>query len=547
MSQMTDRPVAGQIEERTAELSLEGRRIRSRVPFGVESRDLGGFTEVIQPGALQGADLSDCVARIEHAGLPLARFPTTLTIDRSDGSWSFEPPQSRQDVVEAVERGDLRASSFRMVVARDRWRGTTRHVESIEALWDVSLVALPAYRAAKVEYRSREAPMADEADSTITLEPPSDVAGDPQEATEDRAGPEPLPEPPGGDSGTPAASEEVLHGEVVGSEIVIRRRGGVLRVEDRHVEGIGEVRVMSELAAGLQRVPAGESRSLTDSISIAPTIVGQVLFDKLRATAVMLKTGLNTMPINGKSETWPTISGDIAPTTVAEGAPITPADVTFGSITATPKKIASLSQLSNEVIDDSSPAVVGVLNDHLIKVFALKVDQQLLEGSGVGTDVKGLKNVTGTQPFVAATNGTAVTFDILMNAVALLDGLSIPRERLAVVGHVRNRATLTQLRSVANGEYLMSSALAAMGMSASQFFWTSQLSTNETTGTSNATNSIYIFDTSQVVFVPRTSLQVVLDRSRLFNSDQSELRGIQRCDLIVPQPSAVVHVTGFTS
>jgi len=38
-----------------------------------------------------------------------------------------------------------------------------------------------------------------------------------------------------------------------------------------------------------------------------------------------------------------------------------------------------------------------------------------------------------------------------------------------------------------------------------------------------------------------------LDRSRLFNSDQSELRGIQRCDLIVPQPSAVVHVTGFTS
>src|SRR6516165_9456080 len=176
MSQMTDRPVAGQIEERTAELSLEGRRIRSRVPFGVESRDLGGFTEVIQPGALQGADLSDCVARIEHAGLPLARFPTTLTIDRSDGSWSFEPPQSRQDVVEAVERGDLRASSFRMVVARDRWQGNVRHVEAIGTLRDVSLVALPAYPSAEVEYRSQEAPMADEAESTA-IEAPSDAGG----------------------------------------------------------------------------------------------------------------------------------------------------------------------------------------------------------------------------------------------------------------------------------------------------------------------------------------------------------------------------------
>ena len=143
------------------------------MPFGVESRDLGGFREIISPTALRNTDLSDLVARIEHSGLPLARHPSTLAIDRSDGSWSFEPPQSRQDVVEAVERGDLKASSFRMVVDRDHYVGDVRHVDSIKALRDVSLVALPAYPDAAVEYRSQTNPadgqedaMADEAIET---------------------------------------------------------------------------------------------------------------------------------------------------------------------------------------------------------------------------------------------------------------------------------------------------------------------------------------------------------------------------------------------
>jgi HK97 family phage major capsid protein len=532
------RPTAGRVEERTAELSLEGRRIRSRVPFGVESRDLGGFREVIEPHALRDADLSDLVARVEHDGLPLARFPNTLQIDRGDGAWSFEPPQSRQDVVEAISRGDLRASSFRMVVDRDRWVGDVRHVESIRALRDVSLVALPAYPDAAVEYRSQSNPaegqegrtMADEATAIAeetaqdTEDRPTEdqVSEDLQESAEDRSGAEDRSEQPSG--------------------------GGRLRVEDRREESYGESRVLAELDAELHRVPAGESRALTDSISIAPTTVGTTLFDRLRAQAVVLASGIRILPIGAKAETWPTITGDVSPAMYSEGATITPGDPTFGSITATPRKVAHLVQLDNEVIDDSSPAAIGVLNDHLLKVFALKVDAELLEGSGTAPEIRGLKNVASIQTTAAATNGTSATFDILMSALALLDNVSVPLDRVAVVGHTRNKATLRALRSIANGEYLLDSALTALGMSASQFYWTPQLSTNETQGTSGAVcNSIYLYDTQNVIFVPRQAPQIVLDRSRLFNSDQSELRCTMRCDLMVPQPSAVVRVTGFTS
>jgi hypothetical protein len=40
---------------------------------------------------------------------------------------------------------------------------------------------------------------------------------------------------------------------------------------------------------------------------------------------------------------------------------------------------------------------------------------------------------------------------------------------------------------------------------------------------------------------------VELDRSRLFNTDQSELRGKLRADLIVPNPDAVYTITGITA
>src|SRR4051812_6019205 len=105
-----NRPRAGQLETRSEPLAVDGQRIRGRIPYGTESRDLGGFTKVIEPGALDAAALAAPAAPVAHVGAPIGRYPTPLALeDRSDGlHWSVDPPQSRQDVREAVERGDLK-------------------------------------------------------------------------------------------------------------------------------------------------------------------------------------------------------------------------------------------------------------------------------------------------------------------------------------------------------------------------------------------------------------------------------------------------------
>lgn len=156
---MSERPTTGSIEERTAAIQVADKRIRGLIPFNVESRDLGGWTEIIEPTAFRNTNLSELRAVIDHAGVPLGRYPGTLDVeDRSDGlHWSLDPPKCRQDVVEAIERGDMRAGSWRMRVARDEWRGDVRHVHEIRELRDVTIVGAeePAYGdAAIVEYRT---------------------------------------------------------------------------------------------------------------------------------------------------------------------------------------------------------------------------------------------------------------------------------------------------------------------------------------------------------------------------------------------------------
>ena len=528
------RPATGEVEQRsaptqTAPPTLDGRRLRGVIPYGVESRDLGGFREVMARGCLANADTADLVATVDHGGVPLARFPTTLSVeDRDDGlHWSLELPESRADIREAVERGDLRATSWRMIVGRDRWQGEVRHVEEVRALHDVSLVSTAAYRSAVAEYRS-----ADQNDQTPSPESEEDNTNAAIARQENNDMPDTL-------------STEDRNAQP--DQDTETREGGSLQVEDRAAT-IEQRSVEDRLGDALRDVRVGETRALTTSATISPGELSTTLFDKLRASSVGLSTGMTVLSTDKDSVVYPALTADVVPSWYAEAAPITPGDPTFASVTATPRKLAHLVQMSNEVIDDSDPSIVDVLNNHLLRVLALKLDVGLFEGSGAAPEVRGLKNVAGIQTVtnVGANGGPLANLDAIADAIGLLE--TVNTTATAIVMPPRTYNVVRKLKTTTN-EYLVADS-PTVGTPRTLFgvpiYVSGQLSTAETQGTATNSSSVYVYNASEVVYVRRSEVELELDRSRLFNSDQSELRAKLRGDLIVPNPTAVVRVVGVT-
>jgi integrase len=74
-----NRPTPGAVEDRTAPTTtaptIDGRKLRGLIPVGVESRDMGGWREVIDRGALDNANLPRLTlhgARHTYASLMIA-------------------------------------------------------------------------------------------------------------------------------------------------------------------------------------------------------------------------------------------------------------------------------------------------------------------------------------------------------------------------------------------------------------------------------------------------------------------------------------------
>lgn len=137
--------------------------------FGRESEDLGGFWEVIRPGAF--ADVlrtADVRALFNHdANVLLGRTRSgTLVLEEDAVGLRFEikVPDTqyvRDLVVEPIRRGDIDGCSFAFRIAEngDSWRRQedgrhVREIVSVAELRDIGPVVYPAYAATSVAVRS---------------------------------------------------------------------------------------------------------------------------------------------------------------------------------------------------------------------------------------------------------------------------------------------------------------------------------------------------------------------------------------------------------
>lgn len=129
------------------------------------------YVEIIEPGALTEADISDVLLTVNHNlnDIPLARSrggqpgeTMQLSIDNYNCRIVAQldvknNPQARA-LHSAVSRGDITGMSFMFHVKDDLWETENdvlvRHIQKIDKVIDVSAVTIPAYPSTSISARS---------------------------------------------------------------------------------------------------------------------------------------------------------------------------------------------------------------------------------------------------------------------------------------------------------------------------------------------------------------------------------------------------------
>lgn len=160
-----------------AEESENGEKIITGRPIVYNSRtDIGYFDEIIEVGALDGADLTDVRFLVNHNTdmIPLARSRRNngnstmkMTADFQGLYLDFvkldvENNMDARALYSAVQRGDITGMSFMFSIDDEEWEyieseHPTRHIKKIGSVVEVSAVTFPAYESTEINARSKVA------------------------------------------------------------------------------------------------------------------------------------------------------------------------------------------------------------------------------------------------------------------------------------------------------------------------------------------------------------------------------------------------------
>ena len=159
--------------EETGNEERAGRLTGTPIVFN-QVTDLGWIREVIEPGALDDADLKDVRFLVGHdtSGIPLARSrnnnaSSTMQLSVNEKGMDIrvdldiENNPRAKELYSAVKRGDISGMSFMFTVDKDAWEDLEseqplRRITAISRVFEVSAVTFPAYEGTSLEAASED-------------------------------------------------------------------------------------------------------------------------------------------------------------------------------------------------------------------------------------------------------------------------------------------------------------------------------------------------------------------------------------------------------
>lgn len=384
--------------------------------FNERSLDLGGFVEMIAPGAFDGViERSDVKCYLDHnpeKGI-LARSRNgkgslSLVVDEKGLQYSFDAPKTNlgDEVVEGLKRGDYSQSSFAFTVDDEVWTkeadGTyLRTITKIGGLYDVSIVANPAYEGTSVALRSLDAFKAQE-------EIPAEVREEEPKTEELKVEETPVEETPV-EENKPEVQEETEPKEnrnnINNTKNIHMSNFSLVKaindvVNNRNINedalnviemGATEMRKSGLSYSGQIQLPVeergdavaatvatdGKEIVATDKLNILSPLMGKSILAEAGATFLTGLVGNISIPnYTGSTCGW---KGELEAADNGKG--------TFGSVELSPKRLTAYIDISKQFLTQDSVGAEEMLRADIVNSLVAKLEQTIF-GDAAGDTTK---------------------------------------------------------------------------------------------------------------------------------------------------------------
>lgn len=150
------------------------------------------------------------------------------------------------------------------------------------------------------------------------------------------------------------------------------------------------------LGVWAQRAPLSTATSANGGATVATNLLANEFIDVLRNQVSVMQAGARMLPgLQGNVAIPKKTAGTTGAWISTEGGASTESNPTFGTVTLTPKNIGAFTDMTRQLILQSTPAIEALVRDDLTQALALAIDKGALEGTAASGQPRGLLNVSG--------------------------------------------------------------------------------------------------------------------------------------------------------
>jgi HK97 family phage major capsid protein/HK97 family phage prohead protease len=220
---------------------------------------------------------------------------------------------------------------------------------------------------------------------------------------------------------------------------------------------------------------------------------------------------------------------------VGEKATIPESEGTFDKISLAPKKLAVLSKMTFEMLEQSSIDLERLVRARLIRGLALELDRTIGFGSGIGSEPLGIASHPEVQSIVLGVNGAPLTWEALIDmqselaaANALTDGTS----GYVINARTRGKLMKTLDQATGGGNWIYQSQGGNMGSIAGyKVLCSNQIPNNLVKGTATNLTAAFFGDFSNVLLGIWSGMDVMANPYSEFDQAIIQIRAMQLADL----------------